>query len=97
MNTNSEIILNGFTREDLLLDITTIVRDAVSSLPKPEKIKPYLTLPEVCDLTGLSKATIYYYTFNRSIPFIKKSGKLLFNREEIKAWLQDSHQPVGSK
>ncbi len=91
---NSQVILNGIGTDELLEAVRSIIRTEIQAIPKPEKIKPYLTLPEVCDLTGLSKSTVYQYTFNKQIPFIKKSGKLLFDRSKITSWLESASQPA---
>ncbi len=90
----SQIIVQGIGTEELLEAFRSIVRAEIQAIPKPEKLKPYLSLDEVCDLTQLSRSTIYQYTFGKKIPHIKKSGKLLFNRQEITAWLDAAHQPM---
>jgi excisionase family DNA binding protein len=94
---NQQIILNGLTREELVTEIRTIVNDAVSAIPKAEKIKPYLSLAEASDLTGLSKPTLYRLTSQKQIPHIKRGGKLLFNRQELVAWLQSANQPLNKE
>lgn len=91
---NSQIILNGIATTELLEAVRAIVRSEIQALPKPEKIKLYLSLDELCDLTGLSKSTAYQYTHTKQIPFIKRGGKLMFKREEIIEWLEASSQPV---
>jgi excisionase family DNA binding protein len=91
---NQQIILNGLSPDDLLASIRTIVNDAVCALPQPEKSKPFLTLSEAVELTGLSRSTIYRMTSQREIPHLKRGGKLLFNRAELVAWLQSASQPV---
>jgi excisionase family DNA binding protein len=91
----SQIILNGFSREELLADITALVRSEIQAIPKPEKIKAYLSIDEVCELVDLSKQTVYTMTHKKQIPHIKRGGKLLFNRLEIIGWLESSKQNVG--
>lgn len=91
---NNQIILTGLTRDDLLTDIKSIVNDAISALPKPTTAKPFLTLSEASELTGLSKSTIYRMTSEKAIPHLKRGGKLLFNRLEIIDWLQSAKQPM---
>jgi excisionase family DNA binding protein len=85
-----QIILSGLTRDDLLAEIRTIVSDAVCAIPQPEKVKPFLSLSEACDLTGLSRSTIYRMTSQKEIPHLKRGGKLLFNRNELVTWIQSA-------
>jgi len=58
--------------------------------------KQFLNVNEVCQLTGLSKQTIYTEVYKRSIPFIKFGPRLLrFNREEIEAWIENrTYKPL---
>lgn len=90
----SQIILNGIPPEDFWEQIRGIVHDAISAIPKPEKVRPYLSLEEACELTDLSKSTLYRMTSEKQIPHIKRGGKLLFNRIELIEWLQSGHQPI---
>jgi|688.fasta_scaffold94456_4 excisionase family DNA binding protein len=46
----------------------------------------YLTIEEVCELTHLSRSTIYKLTSTCQIPHYKK-GKLLFIEKEIHEWI----------
>lgn len=91
---NQAIITQGLTVEDLMASLRAIVRDEVQALPQPKPEKPYMTLAEVCELTGMARQTIYGLTHQRKIPFIKRNGKLLFNRAEIMAWIEAAAQPV---
>lgn len=91
---NQTLITQGTTIDELLEAVRAIVRAEVLALPKPEKIKPYLSLTEVCDLTGLSKSTVYQLTHTKQIPHLKRGGKLLFNRQEITGWLESARQQV---
>lgn len=90
----SQIILNGITREDLLSDIAALVRFEIQAIPKPEKIKLYMNVDELSEFIDESKQTIYTRTHKKEIPFIKRGGKLLFNRQEIIAWLESAKQNV---
>ena len=91
---NSQIILSGVTSEDLIESIRQVIKSELSALPRPEKIKTYFSLQEVCEFLDLSKQTVYTLTHKKQIPHIKRAGKLLFSRSEITAWLEQSRQPV---
>jgi excisionase family DNA binding protein len=52
--------------------------------------KQYLTVKEVCEITNLSKQTIYTEVYKRSIPFVKFGPRLLrFDREQIENWMEN--------
>ena len=84
---NITLITQGLTLDQLLASVRDIVRDEMKSLPQPEKVKPFLSLSEAVELTGLSKSTLYRMTSEKAIPHLKRGGKLLFNRIELIAWI----------
>lgn len=47
----------------------------------------YLTVTEAAAFLNLAKQTLYQFTSNRSIPFIKKGKKLYFSSESLKQYL----------
>ncbi len=47
----------------------------------------YLTIIELCDLTGLKKATIYAKRSRRELPAYKFGRELRFKRSEVDAWI----------
>jgi excisionase family DNA binding protein len=51
--------------------------------------KRYLTARDVAQLLNRSIATIYAYTSENSIPYIKLRGKLLFVEKDILEWLEN--------
>jgi excisionase family DNA binding protein len=93
---NTTLITQGITVDQLLASVRDIVHDEIQSIPQPEKVKPFLTLSEACDLTGLSRSTIYRLTSEREIPHMKRGGKLLFNRVELVAWIQSASVGTNS-
>ncbi|WP_336516452.1 helix-turn-helix domain-containing protein [Pollutibacter soli] len=54
---------------------------------KKESQKEILSLRETADFLNIAPQTLYGYTSNRSIPFIKKGKKLYFKRSDILKWL----------
>ena len=58
--------------------------------------KVYLDIAEVSHLTGFAVPTIYGYVHSRKIPFIRKGGRLRFDRERIEAWMEaDAYEVVA--
>lgn len=47
---------------------------------------------EAVKLTGYKKSTLYRKTSTGAIPHFKRSGKILFLREELEAWLLENRQ-----
>jgi len=58
--------------------------------PKHPQTGDLIFLNEVCEITNLSKATIYKFIHEKKMPFKKPNGtkKLMFSRSEIMEWLQ---------
>lgn len=84
------IVVNGIEAKDLYEMLRSIVRDEMAAAQvqaKPEKIKPYLSVDDLSELTGWSKSIIYKGTSAGTIPHLKR-GKLLFKRDEIIQWLE---------
>ncbi|MFH2203939.1 MAG: helix-turn-helix domain-containing protein [Elusimicrobiota bacterium] len=48
-----------------------------------------LTLKEVAALLRRSPKTIYTWTSERKIPFIKIGGIVLFDEEELEKWMKE--------
>ena len=81
-----------FDYEELQIVIKNCLHDAIEeikSLPTPEEISDRCTIPEACEITGLSKSQLYKNTMDRAIPFEKYGRKLIFSRKELEAWMSD--------
>lgn len=50
----------------------------------------FIDIKQVAEYTGISPSTIYKLTSSGQIPHYKPTGKLLFKREEILAWIEES-------
>ena len=50
-------------------------------------MKKYLNIDEVAEYINKKKATVYQMTHMRKIPFIKIGGNLLFDPDDLDAWL----------
>lgn len=90
----SQIILQGYSKEELLQDFAALMRSEFQAIPKPEKINLYMDVDECSEFIHESKQTIYTRTHKKTMPFLKRNGKLLFNRSEIIKWLEEGAQPV---
>jgi excisionase family DNA binding protein len=54
----------------------------------------YYNIEEVSKALHLAKPTLYAYVNKKKIPHIKLGGKLLFQKDEIAAWLDSMKHPV---
>jgi len=64
-----------------------------------EKVDDFLTVKELSKWIKLSESHIYFLVNKRKIPFAKLGGKLLFDKQKIKEWIdfnspQPSDEPV---
>lgn len=91
---NQTLITQGTTVEELLANVREIVRSEIAAIPRQEKVKTYMNIDELSEFIHEAKQTIYTRTCQRTIPFLKRNGKLLFNRQEIIRWLEESAQSV---
>jgi excisionase family DNA binding protein len=57
-----------------------------------EKVDDFLTVKELSKWIKLSESHIYFLVNKRKIPFAKLGGKLLFDKEKIKEWI-DNNSP----
>lgn len=58
-----------------------------------EKVDDFLTVKELSKWIKLSESHIYFLVNKRKIPFAKLGGKLLFDKQKIKQWI-DSNSPA---
>jgi excisionase family DNA binding protein len=54
----------------------------------------YYNIEEVSKELHLAKPTVYAYVNRKKIPHIKLGGKLLFQKDEITAWLDSMKHPA---
>ena len=56
-----------------------------------------MTVEELKDYIKMSKSTIYKGCSNSKIPYIKTGKLLLFKKDAIDLWLQQSTMPTGDQ
>lgn len=60
-----------------------------------EKVDDFLTVKELSKWIKLSESHVYFLVNKRKIPFAKLGGKLLFDKQKIKDWIEEnSPEPV---
>lgn len=82
---------NPFLPLDRRLDsLESLVAEIKSLLLQPpaEQRRYPIGIDRVCELTHLSRATVYGLTSAQKIPHTKRGKKLLFDEDEILDWLR---------
>ena len=90
---NSFISVN-LTTDELQQLIESSVRRAMTGItsPPPQVTESeILNIEQAAELLHLTKSTIYSYTHLRKLPFIKKSGKILFRRSVLMEWMDQGN------
>lgn len=85
----NEIIITS--REDLQNLILSSVKRALNEQLSSSKVEvpEILNIQEAADFLKLKIHTIYGYTSQMQIPFIKRGKKLYFEKSKLQAWLQE--------
>jgi DNA binding domain, excisionase family len=51
-----------------------------------------MSITDAAKFTGYKKSTLYRKTCSKSIPFFKRSNRVLFKKEDLKKWLLSNRQ-----
>jgi excisionase family DNA binding protein len=62
-----------------------------NSLSDPTKDE-LLTVTQVADILSISTATIYGYVHFRSIPCMKRKGRLYFSKKKVLNWVKEGER-----
>ena len=90
----NNVILHPLSLHELELLILNQCRKALSESSAELATQPdeLLTISKAAELLHVSVPTIYGYVHQRTIPHMKRRGKLYFSRSEIMEWLQSSRK-----
>lgn len=81
-----EMTITRAEYDDLLRRISRLERGGVSD-------QTYLSVDDVCRMTGMKRERIYRLTCEQRIPYYKVRGgrRIHFKRAEIEEWLTENH------
>lgn len=79
----SIIIEETFKKVLLQSNLTTV---------KSNELPEHLSISQAAEYLNLAKPTLYGFTSNRSIPFIKKGKKLYFKKSDLNKWLSEGRK-----
>jgi len=57
----------------------------------------FLSLDEAAEYLQLAKQTLYGFTSQRSVPFIKRGKKLYFKKQDLERWLNQGRKLTASE
>jgi excisionase family DNA binding protein len=66
-----------------------IIEGMSESIPTPQEENKLLSINEAAKHLNLARQTLYGFTSNRAIPFIKKGKKLYFKKSDLNIWLEE--------
>lgn len=75
--------------------------DLQNSLSAP--VSTQMELPDIIGIeeavriTGYKRSTIYSKTSTKTIPYHKRSGRIIFLRSELEAWMLENRQETTSE
>jgi hypothetical protein len=80
--------------ESILDDIKT--KNSESNLPH-DMVEDIGNISLAVKITGLAKPTIYALVSQSKIPYMKKSKRLYFSREELTSWIKDGKRKTNGE
>lgn len=79
-------------------DLEIIIQEALfkslqkQQLKREEETERFFSLEEASKFLQLAKQTLYSFTSQRTIPFIKKGKKLYFRKSDLEKWLNEGQK-----
>jgi len=88
------IILVQLNENDLKQLIKNSFSESIKELDLNQKVsnERLLNIKEASEFLNLAQQTIYGFTSQRKMPFIKKGKKLYFNRIDLEKWLNQDKE-----
>lgn len=95
----SQLIIT--TEAELQRVIESAIEKFLNRMPQStsqeEPGKKYLSIDEAAKYLSLAKATVYAFTHQREIPFIKRAKRLLFLQSDLDTWLEQGRKKSKSQ
>lgn len=85
--------------EQLASIIKSSVRNVLEekTLAGQTQANEFLTIKEASNFLSLAPQTLYGFTSNRTIPFIKRGKKLYFQKSDLDKWLAEGRKLTKSE
>lgn len=79
------------TRDELLTlieeSLKKVLSETIANREENNRFPELLTVKQASQYLNLATQTLYGFTSNRTIPFIKKGKKLVFEKSSLDKWL----------
>lgn len=79
------------TSLEIILAKVTSIENYLQDSKEPQKNSEpsdRCQLKDACEITGLSKASLYKLTHGKKIPHLKFGSRLVFSRRSLAAWVE---------
>lgn len=78
---------------DILIQnsVRIVLKEIIPPLSNSSKDE-LLTVDKAAELLTVSVPTVYGYVHEKSIPFMKRRGRLYFSKDEILLWIKSSRR-----
>jgi predicted DNA-binding transcriptional regulator AlpA len=95
MENSNQIILQGIGLDTLIDHFRQVVRSELKNIPTKELTPEIGGIELATKITGLSKASVYRFTCEGTIPYHKKGGKLFFKTSELVKWIESGNSAAN--
>lgn len=87
-------IIIQFSEDEFRSLLKDCISESIASMPSAssEPIKKHFNIKEASVYLDLAPQTLYGFTSNRTIPFIKKGKKLYFKKSDLDEWLSEGRK-----
>ena len=92
MKNNYNYSIEEIIASTIKQSIAEAFRNEKQIAKKEQPIKKIGGIDLAVEVTGLAKQTIYSKSSKGTIPFIKRGGKLYFNREKLIEWIENGNE-----
>ncbi|MDP4286232.1 MAG: helix-turn-helix domain-containing protein [Bacteroidota bacterium] len=73
------------------------IQNSLSQYQENTKLPELLNISQAAEYLNLAKQTLYGFTSNREIPFIKKGKKLYFRKSDLDKWLSEGRKSTKAE
>jgi hypothetical protein len=87
---NKQLILQGIAIDELFGQLRDLIQSELKKLPERQDLPQVGGIELAERITGLSKASIYRFTSQDTIPHFKKGGKLFFKADDLMKWIEST-------
>mgnify|MGYP005852891349 CR=1 FL=1 len=94
---NNNIILTQLSLEEIRQMFREELSVFLSNIPTENSSNPskdLLTVEEASIYLNIAHSTIYNLVHRRAIPYMKRTRKLYFSKDELRKWVEEGRKPT---